>query len=70
MLSEREIIQRLKEIGLVKGYHYDFASHPERCLWTAHYSVAVKIAEVLGEWDGYNVDFAGGYYYWTIAEHH
>jgi hypothetical protein len=64
---EKKAILKLKEAGLSKGYHYDLAYHPEACIWTAHYSIAQKIAEALGrKWDGYNLDFAGGYYYWNI----
>ena len=64
---EREITEKLSKVGLVKGYHYDFDRHPGKCLWTAYYDVARKIAKVMERrWDGYNIDFAGGYYYWNL----
>ena len=62
------IVKRLQEVGLASGYHYDFAFHPEMCLWTAHFDVAKKIEKALNKkWDGYNIDMAGGYYYWNLS---
>ncbi|MEM3629093.1 MAG: hypothetical protein QXE06_06955 [Candidatus Bathyarchaeia archaeon] len=63
--KKKEIVNKLKEIGLTCGYDYDFAHHPEFCLWTAYHEVAMKIAKIMGKWHGYNIDFAGGYYYWN-----
>jgi hypothetical protein len=66
---EKSIVEKLGKAGLAKGYHYDFAFHPERCLWTAHFDVAQKIAKAIGrKWDGYNIDMVGGYYYWNLGE--
>jgi len=63
----KDIVKKLKTVGIVLGRHYEITyGVSTKILWTTKLSIAEKIAEVVGMWDGYDIDFLGGYYYWIL----
>jgi len=63
----KDTIKKLRLAGLRLGRHYEITYGVSgKVLWTTKRKIAQKIAEVIGPWTGYDIDFLGGYFYWFL----